>query len=221
MTKKKAVFLDIDNTIIDGSTIRILGLYVYRKKMIGLKFLIKIIYYYMLYKLNFLKDTSKLLQSAFENTQNRDVTTTNQLVEECFNTEISKRFFPEMEKLINDFHQKGFEIFFVSSSLDIFGRLIVNKFGFGKAITTVAEIKENVYTGKIVGKVCFGEEKINFIKQSIDIKEYDLAASYAYSDHISDLPLLNLVGHPCVINPKWGFKKIALEKHWEIKELSL
>lgn len=43
----------------------------------------------------------------------------------------------------------------------------------------------------------------------------DLSASYAYSDSISDLPMLRAVGHPVVVNPDPPLAEIAREEGWQ------
>jgi hypothetical protein len=46
-----------------------------------------------------------------------------------------------------------------------------------------------------------------------------LAASYAYSDSESDLPMLRVVGHPVVVNPDPDLRRIAAEEGWEVLDL--
>ncbi len=43
----------------------------------------------------------------------------------------------------------------------------------------------------------------------------DLSASYAYSDSVSDLPMLEAVGHPVAVNPDGALGRIARERGWE------
>jgi hypothetical protein len=47
----------------------------------------------------------------------------------------------------------------------------------------------------------------------------DLGASYAYSDSESDLPMLECVGHPVVVNPDATLRRIARERGWEVVRL--
>jgi putative phosphoserine phosphatase/1-acylglycerol-3-phosphate O-acyltransferase len=46
--------------------------------------------------------------------------------------------------------------------------------------------------------------------------EVDLAGSFAYADSISDLPLLELVGHPTAVYPDEQLAVEALERHWSV-----
>nr|BFE77188.1 hypothetical protein GCM10020092_104890 [Actinoplanes digitatis] len=49
-------------------------------------------------------------------------------------------------------------------------------------------------------------------------RDYDLAECYAYSDSSSDLPLLEAVGHPSVVNPDRTLRRVALERSWPVLE---
>ncbi|MDJ0764360.1 MAG: HAD-IB family hydrolase [Myxococcota bacterium] len=71
-------------------------------------------------------------------------------------------------------------------------------------------------TGKPDGNICIGHEKARQIRRIASEHNLDLAASYAYSDHHVDLPFLESVGHPEVINPTKTLEKIAKQRHWPI-----
>ena len=59
--------------------------------------------------------------------------------------------------------------------------------------------------------------KASDVKQ--EKERIDLKRSYAYSDHVSDLPLLEGVGHPIAVSPTRQLRKIALKKGWEIMKI--
>lgn len=88
-------------------------------------------------------------------------------------------------------------------------------------IATDLEIVNNKATGRIDGIDCMGINKIKKIKSIIDLDKYDLSKSFAYSDHISDIPLLSFVGNGIVVNfgqdIEWAklmnYKVISIEKN--------
>ena len=49
-------------------------------------------------------------------------------------------------------------------------------------------------------------------------KDLDIKSSYAYSDHESDLPLLEWIGNPTVVSPTMKLREIAMERGWKIEE---
>ena len=62
----------------------------------------------------------------------------------------------------------------------------------------------------------YGPTKAEAIKQLAEDHDYDLQASYAYSDSQTDLPMLEAVGHPAAVNPDRELRKAATERDWPI-----
>ena len=53
-----------------------------------------------------------------------------------------------------------------------------------------------------------------------DQKGYDLEQCYGYTDSISDLPMLEAVGHPVAVNPDRALESIARLRGWPIIEFN-
>ena len=68
----------------------------------------------------------------------------------------------------------------------------------------------------MVGPFCYGEGKVEAIRQIASWEGFDLSQCYAYSDSISDLPMLEAVGHPVAVNPDGRLNEIALSRGWPI-----
>ena len=79
-----------------------------------------------------------------------------------------------------------------------------------------SEVRDGVYTGRPDGPFTYREGKAQAIRELAEREGIDLAASYAYSDSESDLPMLRAVGHPVVVNPDAELSRIAGEKGWDI-----
>jgi HAD superfamily hydrolase (TIGR01490 family) len=93
-------------------------------------------------------------------------------------------------------HKKqGHIVVIVSGGFNEYINYYAKKYDVDHVIATELEISNGKFTGKISGIDCMGINKIEKLKNSISLNEYDLENSYAYSDHISDIPLLSLVGN--------------------------
>ena len=79
-----------------------------------------------------------------------------------------------------------------------------------------SEIVDGHYTGRSGGRFTYREGKAEAIRELAAKEDIDLAASYAYSDSESDLPMLRLVGHPVVVNPDSTLARVAGEQGWEV-----
>ena len=87
-----------------------------------------------------------------------------------------------------------------ASPIEIVGRL-AEAIGLEGAVGTVSEIADGRYTGRLAGAFCYGPGKVEAVRTLAAQRGYDLAACSAYSDSVSDLPFLELVGNPVAVNP--------------------
>jgi phosphoserine phosphatase len=79
--------------------------------------------------------------------------------------------------------------------------------------------KDGRYTGDIEF-YAYAENKAAAIRDLAEREGYDVTASYAYSDSVTDLPMLESVGHPSVVNPDKALRKIALARSWPVLDFS-
>jgi phosphoserine phosphatase len=107
-------------------------------------------------------------------------------------------------------------VWLVSASPVEIADLIANRLGFTGALGTCAEQEDGVFTGKITGKLLHGSEKARAITSLASEQNIDLQNSYAYSDSHNDIPLLEAVGSPCVINPDTLLRIRAAKDVWPI-----
>lgn len=90
--------------------------------------------------------------------------------------------------------------------------------GVTGTVGTEVEVRDGKFTGRILPPVCMGIEKERLTKKFLAARglEIDFAASYAYADSISDLPLFEMVGHPIAVYPDAPLSALAQKKNWEI-----
>ena len=80
-------------------------------------------------------------------------------------------------------------------------------------------VRDGHYTGEI-SRYAYGPEKAVAIRELAEQRGYDLAASYAYSDSATDVPMLESVGHPYAVNADRALRKIATERGWPLLTFS-
>jgi HAD superfamily hydrolase (TIGR01490 family) len=102
-----------------------------------------------------------------------------------------------------------------ASPTEIVGRL-AEELGLEHGVGTTSEVVDGRYTGRLVGPFCYRDGKATIMRELAEANGWDLAASYAYSDSASDLPMLELVGNPIAINPEPELLAIAQERGWRI-----
>jgi phosphoserine phosphatase len=80
-------------------------------------------------------------------------------------------------------------------------------------------VADGRYTGEI-DFYCYGDQKAQAMRELAAANGYDLAACHAYSDSITDLPMLEAVGHPSAVNPNRALRKVAIQRGWPVLTFS-
>lgn len=123
---------------------------------------------------------------------------------------------PESRKLITMHHEAGRDTWIVSASPQRIVEPLAASLGMTGSIATRGEVVDGLYTGELNGPFIYGPGKASAIEELAGDRGYDLAISYAYSDSVSDIPMLELVGHPVAVNPDSELRSLARERGWPI-----
>jgi HAD superfamily hydrolase (TIGR01490 family) len=105
----------------------------------------------------------------------------------------------------------------VSGATGLVVRPIARQMGIEHTLCTRLEIADGRYTGRAVEPICFEAGKIYWLERFIAEHGVDLAKSYFYTDSVTDLPLLDLVGHPVVTNPDPLLYRTAVRRCWPVR----
>nr|WP_304349110.1 HAD family hydrolase [Corynebacterium frankenforstense] len=139
-----------------------------------------------------------------------------QITEETLHSVLVPTIYAEARELIR-FHQlAGHDVVIVSASAADLVRPIAAELGVTDVVATELEVRDGCYTGEILS-YNKGEAKGEALAELARRRNYDLSASYAYSDSVTDLPMLQAVGKPVAVNPDRALKKHALAEGWEIR----
>jgi HAD superfamily hydrolase (TIGR01490 family) len=144
-----------------------------------------------------------------------DVQQVKDIVAETLHDLIDPMVYDEAAELIEEHHAAGRDVVIVSSSGAEVVEPIGEMLGADQVVATEMEIQDGRYTGEI-GSYVYGPAKAEAIERLAATEGYDLARSYAYSDSVTDLPMLEAVGHPCAVNPDKALRRIAIERDWPV-----
>jgi HAD superfamily hydrolase (TIGR01490 family) len=127
------------------------------------------------------------------------------------------RIYPQVLKVAHQHQDSGRRAYITTAAsadlAELLARVLTLDGGIGSEFS---EVVDGVYTGRPTGLFIYGEDKAKAIEQLADREGIDLAASYAYSDSASDLPMLRLVGHPVVVNPDRELLRVARAEGWDV-----
>ncbi|MDN5768533.1 MAG: HAD-IB family hydrolase [Humibacillus sp.] len=132
---------------------------------------------------------------------------------------VVSRVIPESAVLLREAKDAGHHRIVVSASpIELVGR-ISDALGLEGAVATRSELDDGCYTGRLAGEFCYGHGKVIEIEKLAAERGYDLTRSWAYSDSISDLPMMERVGNAVAVNPDKELRRLAGERGWRIVEI--
>jgi HAD superfamily hydrolase (TIGR01490 family) len=215
-----AAFFDLDKTIIAKSSVLAFGRPFYREGLLSRRTIVKSLYAQVVFMLVG-ADAEKMeklrvAMSAMTRGWNRDHVAS--IVRETLTDVIEPIIFAEALELFDEHHAAGRKVVIVSSAPVEVVEPLAEFLGADEAIGTRAEIDEDGnYTGELEF-YAYGAHKADAVHQLAARAHINLAMSYAYSDSITDLPMLELVGHPVAVNPDRELARVARERDWEVRE---
>jgi HAD superfamily hydrolase (TIGR01490 family) len=142
-----------------------------------------------------------------------DVEQVKSIVGETLHDIVDPLVFAEAANLIADHKLCGRDVVVVSASGEEIVGPIAKALGATHAMATRMVVEDGKYTGE-VAYYCFGEGKVQAIRELAAREGYALEHCYAYSDSVTDLPMLEAVGHPTVVNPDRALRKEAASRGW-------
>jgi phosphoserine phosphatase len=139
------------------------------------------------------------------------------IVREALDEVLTPIVYAEALELLDEHHKAGRKTVIVSSSPIETVEPIGEYLGADDVVATRARLDaQGRYTGDLEF-YAYGAHKAEAIREMAVSEAIDLAASYAYSDSITDLPMLEMVGHPVAVNPDRELARIAREREWEVR----
>jgi HAD superfamily hydrolase (TIGR01490 family) len=126
------------------------------------------------------------------------------------------RVFPQMLEEVYAHQDAGRPTFIVSAAGNGVVETLAGVLGMDGGIGTRYEVDaDGNFTGRLDGPFVYGEGKVEAMREFASRHDIDLAASYAYSDSLSDLPMLRAVGNPVAVNPDPPLAEIARAGGWQ------
>jgi HAD superfamily hydrolase (TIGR01490 family) len=136
-----------------------------------------------------------------------------QIVTEGLRQTIAPHVYSEARTLLTRHQQDGHDVIIVSTSGQEIAGPIGAMLGVKQVIATRLAVADGRYTGG-VDFYAYGQAKADHVRALSAERGYQLGDCFAYSDSVTDLPLLELVGHPFVVNPDRALRRVARARRW-------
>ena len=142
-----------------------------------------------------------------------------ELADEAFSTVMRPALFKDGLSLVKRAKSAGHRIVLISGSPDFLIEKLARMIEADDVIANRLEIRDGKATGRIKRPLVAGPEKARLMKQHAKQHDLDLDQCAAYSDSLSDVPMLSVVGRPCAVNPDFRLRALAKTHHWRVLDL--
>jgi HAD superfamily hydrolase (TIGR01490 family) len=212
---RTAAFFDLDKTVIAKSSVLAFGRPFYQNKLVNRRTVLRSAYAQFVFALSGADADQIERMRAYLTSMctGWDVAQVREIVSETLHEIIDPIVYDEAVELIGMHKAAGREVVIVSSSGEEVVAPIGAMLGADRIIATQMVVADGKYTGEI-GRYAYGPEKAVAIRELAAERGYDLSACYAYSDSVTDVPMLEAVGHPFAVNADRALRKVAAERDW-------
>jgi HAD superfamily hydrolase (TIGR01490 family) len=218
MTTRAAAFFDLDKTLISRSSTLAFSRPFYEHGLISRTAMLRGVFAQAVFqragagqlRMERIRDQASRLCRGWP------VEGVRAIVRDNLETIIVPHLYDEARALVAGHRAAGRDIIVVSAS----GHEVVDPIGTILGADTVIATEMVVTDGRYTGDVAFyafGEAKAAKIRELAAERGYPLAACYAYSDSITDLPMLAAVGHPTAVNPDRALRREAARRGWPVQ----
>lgn len=217
---QEAAFFDLDKTVIAKSSTLAFGRPLYRAGFLGRRALARMSLahvFYLLFgadqdQLERARDELLHLISGWSRTE------VEELVRETLSEIAEPLVYAEALFLIDEHHRNDRRVVIVSASPEEIVRPIADYLGVDDVIATRVKCDDQ---GRYLPEIdvdAMGPGKAKAMLEMVERDGIDLEGSFAYSDSITDVAMLEVVGNPAAVNPEKELRKVAEERDWPILE---
>jgi HAD superfamily hydrolase (TIGR01490 family) len=215
-----AAFFDLDKTLMAGSSGIHFARAAYESGMISRRRLARDVYENLRFRLRGstderADDVRERVGKMIEGVRVRDLERLSPRVL----SGVLPRLYPQMLKRAYAHQDAGEPVYILTAASQEMADLLARVLAFDGGLGSRSEVVDGRYTGRPGGPFNYREGKVLSMRALAEQKGIDLAASHAYSDSESDLPMLRAVRHAVVVNPDRTLRRIALQEGWEVVEL--
>ena len=218
---ESAAFFDVDNTIMQGASIFHLARGLHRRKFFTTREILGAAWKQAYFRVIGVEDPEHVAEaraSALNFIKGHRVEELESLGEEIFEEAMAHRIWPGTRALAQLHLDQGQRVWLVTAAPIEIANIIARRLGLTGAMGTVSEHVDGVYTGRLVGDLLHGPAKGVAVRAVADREGLDLQRCSAYSDSYNDLPMLSMVGDPCVINPDSKLRDHARANGWRVRD---
>ena len=207
------LIFDLDNTLLAGDSDRNWGIFLSEQQIVDSSYLDESERFYNNYYEGSL-DIDGFLSFCLKPLIANDMSLLLKLREKFIEDKIKPIVTKVGKELIDQAHSDGKTVVIATATNDFVTRPIADLFNVSVLIATEFEIKNNTFTGNVLGVPCFRDGKLHKVTKWISDNNFDLSQASFYSDSFNDLPLLEKVKNPIIVDGDDKLREIGRSNNW-------
>ncbi len=208
-----AAFFDVDHTLLEINSGTEWVRHEWRRGRMSVRGLLRAIWWLALYRLSWM-DFEDVTAKATVGYHGRAVADLEAEVRTWFDSEIAAWICKQGRQAIAQHRSQGHIVALLTSGTRFSAQPLAERLGVDHVLCTELETHNGVLTGRHLAPACGGSGKIVHAEKFAEDHNIDMARSYFYTDSMSDLPMLERVGEPRVVNPDARLRREARARGW-------
>jgi len=213
---KPAAFFDLDRTLIEENSGK---LYIQHERKHGRLSLGQVAisgFYLLMYHFS-LVDIEKAYRKAAQHYTGQEDSMLRERTQTWFADEIQDLLLPGAKVALARHQEAGHPRVLLTSSSSYMSETVIEAWGLDDWLANHFSIDDDgLLTGEVSSPLCYGKGKVYWAEKWAERNGVDLDQSYFYTDSYSDMPMLERVEHPCVVNPDPRLRREAHIRKWPI-----
>lgn len=212
---KAIAFFDVDYTLVAGNTGFHTSLSLVRHRILKMRRMAQAVYYLLAATL-FDQDVRKIYQIAVTDLAGCSLDRVIEIGRETFEAKVKPKIYTEGLELVADHKKRGDVVVLLTSAPYMLIHTLKNFLEADEAYSMGPVIKNGILSSNLTLPICHAGGKIHYAKEASNKFGIPLSDCFFYTDHHTDIPLLELVGNPRVVNPGRRLKQEAVRRNWQI-----
>ena len=210
-----AAFFDVDGTLLACNSAPLYMRHLRRTGQARRRDVAWTLYYLLRYKFGMLDlegtvgESMRFVRGKTERAVRDDAAT-------WYHRDVRRHLQPQMRALVAAHRALGHVPVIATSATRYLAEPLAAELRIDHFLVTQLTVREGVFTGEAIRPVCYGAGKLHWARLLAEREGFVLAESFFYTDSITDLPLLDAVGHPRIVNPDPPLRRLAQRRQWPV-----
>ncbi|MFH1811452.1 MAG: HAD-IB family hydrolase [Pseudomonadota bacterium] len=214
-----AAFFDLDRTLITVNSGRLWLERERQEKRVSAWQMVEATFYLFAYSLHAV-DMDGVMVKALQTVKGVDEDTVRSRTRDWFDREVKQHEAPGARAALQDHRDQGHLCVLLTASSPYESEAATAHFGLDAWLSTRYQVVEGRFTGDVVRPLCYGAGKVVHAERFAAEHGIDIDRSFFYTDSITDLPMLERVQNPRVVQPDLRLGRLARRRGWPILDWS-